>query len=156
MLDVQRKSRTASCPLPAVRTENPACSSIRFVKARIAASSSTTRIVPLPGHGSGNASSLRDRTAAGPLGRKVDAEGRALCPISLDTWIAPLWPWTMPWTADSPNPRPVNFVVKKGSNILARVCPSMPQPVSETCKQTQGPSGISGPTSIPGRSSGLH
>ena len=43
---------------------------------------------------------------------------------------------TMPITAASPRPRPVNFVVKNGSKIRARVGVSIPQPVSWTSKET--------------------
>ena len=38
----------------------------------------------------------------------------------------------MPRTAERPRPRPVNLVVKKGSNIRAAIDGSMPAPVSET------------------------
>ena len=41
-------------------------------------------------------------------------------PGSLVTRIAPWWPRTMPSTAASPSPRPVNFVVKNGSKIFCR------------------------------------
>ena len=53
-------------------------------------------------------------------------------PGLLVTRMPPLCPRKIPWTAAKPNPRPVNFVVKKGSNIFASVCSSMPQPVGGT------------------------
>ena len=56
-------------------------------------------------------------------------------PSSLLTVMAPLWPRTMPRTAAIPNPRPVNFVVKKVKES-ARVSWSMPQPVSATSRTT--------------------
>src|ERR1035441_1330128 len=62
---------------------------------------------------------------------------------ALVTIIAPLCPRTMPATAASPSPRPVNFVEKKGSKILALVASSMPQPVSRTSRQIYGPGGSS-------------
>ena len=57
-------------------------------------------------------------------------------PRSLSISMAPRWARTMPSTAASPSPRPVNFVVKKGSKIFSRVSSSMPQPVSVTWTTT--------------------
>src|SRR5689334_13898919 len=50
------------------------------------------------------------------------------CPGLLYTLSAPPCPVTIPSTADNPKPRPVNFVVKNGSKILAIVSSSMPHP----------------------------
>ena len=54
----------------------------------------------------------------------------------LDTFNAPRWARTIPITAASPSPRPVNLVVKKGSKILACVSRLMPHPVSHTSRNT--------------------
>src|ERR1700761_1741630 len=48
------------------------------------------------------------------------------------TSMAPPWPFTIPNVAANPRPRPVNFVVKKGSNMRARVAASIPWPSSVT------------------------
>src|SRR3954463_10159671 len=61
-------------------------------------------------------------------------------PGALSTEMAPACERTMPWTAAKPRPRPVDLVVKKGSKILARVAPDIPQPVSETLRRTYSPS----------------
>jgi len=45
-------------------------------------------------------------------------------------------------------PRPVNLVVKKGSNILAFVSASMPEPVSLTSITTKGPGSSSSYCSV--------
>src|SRR5690348_16838387 len=50
---------------------------------------------------------------------------------------------TMPDAAARPSPRPTNFVVKKGSKILAFVSSSIPWPVSCTSKQIYFPGRIS-------------
>ena len=57
-------------------------------------------------------------------------------PGSLYTRMVPLCDRTIPRTADSPSPRPVNLVVKKGSKILALTPSSMPQPLSCTSSVT--------------------
>ena len=55
-------------------------------------------------------------SAAGKSTRNFDPR-----PGWLLTSNVPLCPRTIPWTAARPSPRPVNFVVKKGSKILAIV-----------------------------------
>ena len=65
----------------------------------------------------------------------IDVYLTAVGPGELLTRRAPPWLRTMPITAASPSPRPVNFVVKKGSKILARVVSSIPDPLSRTSRQ---------------------
>src|SRR5579883_3636643 len=57
---------------------------------------------------------------------------RVPTPGSLSTRIPPPWPRMIPNTAESPSPRPANFVEKNGSNNFARVASSIPHPVSDT------------------------
>jgi hypothetical protein len=97
---------------------------------RTASSSSTTRTVPLasPDGGVGVLGTTgTSRPDAGKMSVKV-----VPTPGLLSTFIAPWCPRTMPCTAASPSPRPVNFVVKNGSKILSLVAASMPDPVSTT------------------------
>ena len=74
-------------------------------------------------------------------------------PGALSTRMPPPCPRTMPSVAASPSPRPVNFVVKNGSKIRARVSSSMPTPSSATSSQTIGPLRVSGVTAAPDQSS---
>ena len=57
-------------------------------------------------------------------------------PGVLWTSSAPPWLRTMPRTADSPSPRPVNFVEKNGSKMRSSVASSIPHPVSVTSRHT--------------------
>ncbi len=50
------------------------------------------------------------------------------------TLIAPLWPRTMPKTAASPNPRPVNLVLKNGSKMRCLVL----RPCRTRCRALPG------------------
>ena len=99
---------------------------------RTASSSSTTRTVPLArpdGGAGGRGTTGTSMPDAGKMSVKV-----VPTPVWLSTFIAPWCPRTMPCTAASPSPRPVNFVVKNGSKILSLVAASMPEPVSATSR----------------------
>ncbi len=72
-------------------------------------------------------------------------------PSALDTLMAPRCPRTIPSTAASPSPRPVNFVVKNGSKMREAVAASIPWPVSETRTSTYSPSGRSGERYMPAK-----
>ncbi len=60
------------------------------------------------------------------------------CPemVCSSTFVHPPLLRTIPFTAANPNPRPVNLVEKKGSNILPLVSSSIPRPVSLTSRIT--------------------
>ena len=62
-------------------------------------------------------------------------------PGSLDTRIAPPCAPTIPAAAESPSPRPMNFVVKNGSKIRGLIASSIPHPVSVTRRKTYSPGG---------------
>ena len=71
-------------------------------------------------------------------------------PGAVSTAIAPLCARMMPSTAERPRPRPVNFVVKKGSKILAFTSSDMPQPVSLTSRTTKVPPGTASSPNVEG------
>ena len=136
----RRTTSTACSPSTAVSTAKPMDSTMATQGCRTMASSSTMRMVPLPVL-SGAASALPEDApsagAAAPSGASTAGiSTRIVAPFSaaLSTRIAPRWPRTIPSTAAMPSPRPVNFVVKNGSNIRFCVCSSIPQPLSATSK----------------------
>ena len=57
-------------------------------------------------------------------------------PGALSTVTSPPLCWTMPYTEARPRPTPCSRVVKNGSKTWARVCSSMPRPVSVTDSST--------------------
>ena len=79
---------------------------------------------------------LFDAEKGAPIGRAEEVFRNDVADGSLDTLIAPPCPRTMPMTAENPSPLPVNFVVKNGSKMRARVASSMPHPVSVTSMLT--------------------
>jgi hypothetical protein len=71
------------------------------------------------------------RRAAGKSTRKS-----VPTPMRESISIPPSWLRTIPSTAASPSPRPVNLVVKNGSKIREIVSCDMPQPESSTSRNT--------------------
>ena len=113
------------------------------MKRRTSTSSSTISTVrpPAPGVGPRTApvGGCDPATAvAGAAARMAGSQTRTVVPRpgALSTAMAPRWPRTMPSVAESPSPRPRNFVVKKGSNMQACVASSIPAPVSATASST--------------------
>jgi hypothetical protein len=112
-------------------------------------SSSTIRMV---------ASLRQPGAAASPFGSSRTA-GRSqagrrtvnVVPVSgrLSTRSQPWWLFTMPRVAASPRPRPVVFVVKKGSKMRASTASLMPRPLSVTRRATKRPPRQGGSPSQP-------
>ncbi len=108
---------------------------------RTTSSSSITRTVPRgPGSAGAGRAGAGTLVLTGKSSRKTVPR-----PTSLSTDRPPLWPRTMPSTAARPRPRPVNFVVKKGSKTRSRVAASMPSPSSRTSSETYLPGGSGSP-----------
>ena len=87
-----------------------------------------------PDAAEGIASSIR----AG-VPRALGSETRIVVPLPglLSISAVPPRLRRIPSTTASPKPRPVDLVLKKGSNILACVSGDIPQPVSEISNCTQ-------------------
>ena len=104
-------------------------------------SSSITRTLPVPRQ-------LADCRGATAAAADFVEQGRTRRnvlprPGSLRTSRAPRCTRAMPCTAASPRPRPVNFVVKKGSKTFSITSAVIPHPVSATSRKTDGPAGRS-------------
>ena len=83
--------------------------------------------------------------AAGGVGvaaGKNTCEGVVLLSCLLSTNSAPWWFLIICMTVDMPNPRPVNFVVKKGSKRRFSVSSFMPQVITSSTTKRPG-SGLS-------------
>ena len=146
-VDLPRRARGTPASLPArpsaASTVRPACSRMRAATSRTAFSSSITRTVPVPRQPSGGREHDRRR---GGLRRAGEQEAERTSPAGFAADLeVPRCPRAMPWTTARPSPRPVNFVVKKGSKILSITSAVIPHPESATSRKTAGPSGSSAP-----------
>ena len=133
-------ARPLQAPLPSTRPRPAGPGTLRSQarsrpSCRIESPSSITTISPSPGRsGAGSASGCSMGCAEVPAARS--AWKRVPFPGAPSTRSVPLCAWMIPSTAASPNPRPRNFVVKNGSQTLARVESSIPIPSSSTSMVT--------------------
>ncbi len=149
-----RSSRTSSACAPsgAVTVWNPRRSSIWAATRRTGSSSSTTRAVPRPIQLAVTSLSLTDTAARSHAGKKSSKVVPA--PGADSTRIAPACERMIPWIADMPRPRPLVFVVKKGSKTWASTSSVIPQPVSRTSSFTNAPGTTFSALNAPARESG--
>ena len=115
---------------------------------QMAASSSTTRILPL------RPLPVLTRVTTGATGatpEKLGRETRTVVPTETvdSTAISPPSAVTMPWHIDRPRPVPIScgLVVKKGSKMRGRSSDAIPQPVSRISMKAR-PSSVHVRTSI--------